>query len=195
LHWRLTETAVLAAAAILLGGCVAASSQTPTTEAVSLTTTLDPGSVGSGSPDSIAGYGDYSDYKYEDLRGDEIEALVIQCLLDQGFPVVAIDGGGISYENVPPEQNHNAELAFDACMAGLDLPPPEPPSAEFIEDLYTRLVDVEACLEDLGYEIEDPPSLQAFIDSYETGPWHPYLSLPLDAPHAELERACPVEAH
>lgn len=53
---------------------------------------------------------------------------------------------------------------------------------------------VEACLEDLGYEIEDPPSLQAFIDSYDTGPWHPYLSLPLDAPHAELERACPVEA-
>jgi hypothetical protein len=76
-----------------------------------------------------------------------------------------------------------------------------PPIAEItresIQDIYEKLVSAEECLERLGFSIEDPPSQDVFIDTYESGqePWHPYLYLPDDLDEGQMEKVaqeCPA---
>ncbi len=71
----------------------------------------------------IGGYGDFSDTAYEDIDWDRVAVVVVDCAFDQGFPVsVRLEGSGISYAEVPREQNAAAVKTVDRCEAGLKLP-------------------------------------------------------------------------
>jgi hypothetical protein len=143
----------------------------------------------------ITGYGDFSDVDYFLIDWVEVNQLVVQCANDQGFPVEVIPpGDGISFQSVPRQQNQAAAAAVEACEAGLNLPPPEPMSEEMIGAFFLLLLDVERCLEEeFGYDIPDAPSLDTFVESWATGPWHPYLYLDPFSPSrlAEVEEVCP----
>ncbi len=144
--------------------------------------------------DPISGYGDFSSIPYRDIDQTEVAALLHQCVRDQGFPVTLLGDGGIGFDQVPREQNVAASDALDRCLAGLALPAPSLPTGEDIQRIYSALLDTATCLEKEGYEVEAAPTFEVFNDSYVTGPWHPYLSLPEDIGPSEWQRinsACP----
>lgn len=67
----------------------------------------------------IRGYGDFSDTAYGDVDWDRVAVAVVECAFDQGFPVsVTFEGSGISYAEVPTDQNAEAVKAVDRCEAG-----------------------------------------------------------------------------
>ena len=73
----------------------------------------------------ILGYGDFSDIPYGDIDRFEVTLLIVDCMNDQGFAVYLIPpGDGISFANVPEDQNRAAQFAEAGCRAGLRLPEP-----------------------------------------------------------------------
>jgi hypothetical protein len=153
------------------------------------------GPVGSGGEpllfEPIEGYGDFSKIDRFDVDNYEVVRLIARCVRDRGFPVsLTQDGPGLSYELVPPEQAQLEYAVEVACKAGLNLQAYQPVSVEQLEEAYAYEVALAGCLEDQGYSVSDPPSLDSFIDSQ--GYWSPYSDLPDSAlMNQALNRVCP----
>ena len=79
--------------------------------------------------DPIHGYGDYSAYSYANVPWDQVTAVEIACMRDQGWAVEPIGDTGISWRAVPVEKNQAAQIDFARCLAGLNLPEYDGPSA------------------------------------------------------------------
>ena len=98
-----------------------------------------------------------------------------ECLESRGWDVVDAETGEV---NVPPEQRDIFASDLEGCTADVYGTVEAVP---LDDDDYVRLYELEieaaTCLVDLGYTI-NPPSQQAFIDSYK-GP-EPYSA------HGEL---------
>ena len=192
--------AVIAVVVVLVAGCDSGQAAVPSTTspvlasttsagAPSQSTTTTTGDVSTTTTslhdipelDPITGYGDFSDVPYLDIDWNEVVALEVQCIQDQGYPATVLPPGngiGLSQE-VPPDQVDMFTAVLYARRAGLQLPPSEPPSDEWLAEYYQKQLDTKACLEAEGYSISDPPSLDMFIDVYRSGqpPWTAYQSL------------------
>lgn len=119
-----------------------------------------------------------------------------QCLIDGDWPVTLnAEGDGFTVGSIPFDQQERFFEADRECMAKAGpMPVAPPPTPEEFATLNDALLAVAECLENEGYAIDPAPSLEVFADTYRTGPWHPYLSLPDDLSPAEwrrLERVCP----
>jgi hypothetical protein len=113
---------------------------------------------------------------------------------DQGWALELDGPTAFRMPDIPIAQQESMESDFDACTSGLRIPDVERPTAAEIGEFYDDLLATKACLESLGYSIEEPPTRETFSDQYATGPWHPYLSLPLSLSAGELaavEAKCP----
>ncbi|NOY56171.1 MAG: hypothetical protein GXP34_09305 [Actinobacteria bacterium] len=146
--------------------------------------------------DPITGYGDFSGVSYYDVDWVEVTALEVQCANDQGYPVTVIPpGNGIGYNQVVLDQQNMALAVVSACWAGLHIPPSEPMTEEQVTEFYYQQVDTKACLEAEGYTVDDPPSLDTFIDSYMGGQdiWTAYNSVPRmsQADWYRIQELCP----
>jgi hypothetical protein len=145
-------------------GTVETSSPQPVTT-VSVTTAPAPSTTTTMAP--ITGYGDFTGIRYRDIEWDFVTALTLECAQDQGMPLVyTSDGEGISFENVPLDQNATAGAVLEACRAGLNVADPEPLTIEDVEKLYDHLVAMVPCLESFGLTIPEPPSKDVFLDTY-----------------------------
>lgn len=122
-----------------------------------------------------------------------------QCLEEQG---IAAEVDREATELIVPDahQQEAVVAAMEGCRAQAreeGVFPEVELTREDLQRVYEQLVAAEDCLEQLGYSIQDPPSRDSFIESYEAGeePWHPYLYLPDLSPTQidELTVACPVE--
>lgn len=143
-----------------------------------------------GGIDRIEGYGDFSDQDPVYLDWRLVNERVGECMRDQGFPVsVTAGGNGLSFADVPSEQSAMAESVFDACVAGLNVPPQRPLTADEMSLFYAYYVELRGCLVGQGYELPEPPSEQYFIDHYYDDPWNPYSGIERIPP--ELTRVCP----
>jgi len=99
------------------------------------------------------------------------------CYTRAGFPAQVFPPG--SGQQIRFEGANAAEfatsLAKQVCDAEslLRFPPPPPPQArEQWAAYYERDLERAACLEGEGYEVSQPPSLDAYIDA--RGAWDPY---------------------
>lgn len=103
-----------------------------------------------------------------------------------------IGTSGFTSRAVPPEQQPAFVADVRPCEAGLNLPEDTEVSEQFITDRYYALFDVKSCLERLGYEIEEPTSIETFIEDWQSGagPWDPYDSVP-NAALEEADQVCP----
>jgi len=136
--------------------------------------------IGSGnvSLEPITGYGDFSQYEYWDVDWFEVVRLVVECANDNGVPVQLIPpGDGYSMSGIPPDQQEAARAVVQACRDGLHVPDPARPTQAQLEEHLGELIELKTCFEMQGYTIDDPPSLEVFIDSWDANPWHPYDSL------------------
>jgi len=166
------------------------SAQPATTAAIGPTTTTTTTSIAAIGP--IAGYGDFSDQEYFVIDWFLVTRLEVQCLQDQGFPVMLIPpGDGISFQSVPQSQNELAVQYFEACRAGLGIPDYEPASPEQIEMVYWYYIALRDCLIDEGYTVSEPPSLDTFVESWASGPWSPYENVSPGAGWDAIQMKCP----
>lgn len=139
----------------------------------------------------ITGYGDFSGQDPFDVDNYQVVRLLAECVADHGFPLtVTGDGTGLLFQSVPPEQNQLAQAVLFACKAGLGLEKPTPPTVEQLEEIYAYMVAVAHCLEEEGYSVTSPPSVDVYIDSQ--GYWNPYDDLPADLSElTRLNQVCP----
>jgi hypothetical protein len=99
------------------------------------------------------------------------------CMRSAGWNVTRLPDGGWSIK-VPPEQRDAYDAAQATCAAALGPIPTVVPLTEAdIRARYEYLVRMRDCLIALGYTISEPPSVEQFVDSWESGPWSPYNDL------------------
>ena len=128
----------------------------------------------------------------------------VNCLAEEGFAASVYTGGAVHYADVPPEQGPLLNLAAYVCEAKYPYDVrrnerlPEKQATAQYEFLTST---VAPCVEALGYEVSDPPSLPTWLsDYYATGfAWDPIA----DAWEAagnnhdvlmEIQTECPREA-
>jgi hypothetical protein len=171
-----------------------------TTSAVTHTTVVDSGSEGGGgtsvSIPPITGYGDFSHLtSYFEVDVFEVQGLAARCTQDRGF-AVTFDPvtGGISFSDVPDEQNQQAGATLAACIAGLNLPELHPFTDDQLAVIYAYGLAVAGCLEGEGYSVAAAPSLEVFVDTWrqadndgEVTVWTPYASVR----DLSIEQVCP----
>lgn len=110
------------------------------------------------------------------VTGETWMAQMVGCLRQAGWDVVLAPAGD-SYQlpNLSGEQRPAFIEADAACQEQVGPPPaPEELSEAEIREHYRFLLDARQCLVDLGYSISDPPSEDAFVESWTTGPWSPF---------------------
>ena len=186
---------------LLIGGCgggaIDSSSTTsvvPTTAPVVSTTVPGPTTTLDPLPTAITGYGDFSGFDYLEVDRFYVTYLEVQCMQDHGFPVELIPpGDGIDFTPVPLDQNLLAQRYFDACAAGLNIPPGREATPEELREKYRIWVEaVIPCLEDLGYTAPELPSEDYIAENYYVDPYTPYGNVPWDK-LPEAYAACPTK--
>lgn len=91
----------------------------------------------------------------------------------------------------------------DQCKADLvatgRIAPPSEPTREYFEGAYAYDLTLKECLEEEGFDIAEPPSLETYIDSYLNPAgepaWSPYEDISPSAIGTvrwdELNEICP----
>lgn len=136
--------ALVAAAALALAGCSAAPAPAPT-------------------PNSIAEYrAQYTDWATR----------YVECSRRHGADTKLAKDGAITQAVAPGRPTSGG---FDAdCVAELGRPPQGPPaSPTLLKGMYLLLVDQAGCLRGAGYQVSDPPSMQAWVENYSGDSWNP----------------------
>ena len=120
---------------------------------------------------------------------------MIGCLQDRGWDAQA--NGEDSYRvDVPPQQSDRYDQDRSECMdeTGYASAPP-PLSRADLEVWYQELLVTAECVRGRGYQIQEAPSMQTFLDQVESrevdGLWGPYPGGLSASDWAELEVACP----
>lgn len=133
---------------------------------------------------------------------EEVAATQVDCLDDAGFPAELIGDGGIGFDKIPDEQKELGgplHLALWTCEAEYSVDPRSqlPLNDDQYRTLLTYLdTTYRDCLRSGGVEISEAPSLEVFVQGYESGdPWVPWSEVSLadlgQAAYAELQVDCP----
>lgn len=116
---------------------------------------------------------------------------MVGCLREAGWDAVVNESGdGFSVQSLTPDQHSALESARIACDERVGpAPPPRQLSDGEIRERYQFLLRVRECLIGAGFDVSEPPSEDAFVDSWAAGPWSPFSEIEMG-----LERAldeCP----
>jgi hypothetical protein len=98
------------------------------------------------------------------------------CLREAGWDAeVDASGDSLTVDSLTVEQRPAFMQAKTACEQEIGAPPPPEPLSEIdIRNRYGYLLQARLCLLALGYTISEPPTFDAFAESWLTGPWSPY---------------------
>lgn len=130
------------------------------------------------------------------LVGTELEWVnaFALCMREAGFEV-DVDERVPSFEaaaDLPEDQVEAYNATFDQCRTRLGGPPVDATALD-LPALYEATVAAKTCLEQLGYRVSQPPSMEVWIDSYERGPWLPHSDLQglSEAEWTRVNEKCP----
>lgn len=123
------------------------------------------------------------------------------CLRDKGWDVsLSWDGGvSISSSDIPTAQRELYEADSDSCWGEIDSAVASM-STEQIKETYQRELEARDCLIRRGYDVEAPPSEQAYVDHFFDDRWMAYSSAGIgqsamdDDDWRALNEACPQPA-
>lgn len=107
--------------------------------------------------------------------------LVVACVEERGFEASSVGGFGVRVDYAGEEQAEAAAKAEGECWEEVEQRFPAPPPLSH-EERYYYMLDVAKCLRDLGYDIPEAPSLDAYVDEMSAQVpsidlWDPYRSL------------------
>ena len=131
--------------------------------------------VASTATSSLPAYGEAS------LSQEERTNLLTTCLQERGWSVQKDekDPSAINVPDLPDEQEALFLKDAQTCYEERGLQIAEPTDDDVVAGYYA-LVDLKACLGDLGYVVPSPPSVNAYVDAFPYGEeagWHPYALL------------------
>lgn len=143
---RMRELVAGAAVALMLGGCTAAAPSSSVDDAVTDGRSLSP-------------------------AGNEVYA----CLTEKGWDVTLTWDGGIetTSESMPASQADQYDADSRACWDMIDERISAMQPADIVK-VYQRELATRACLLDHGYEVEEPPSEQQYVDDFFGARWSAY---------------------
>lgn len=126
-------------------------------------------------------------------RAERIRAwgeAMVECMADAGFEM-RFDGVVSFIVDDPGPQVGEFDAAMNRCEQTVGAAHPLPRRLTR-EEAYRVKLEVAECLRRQGYDIPQAPSLEAFLESWDRGPWDPYryVSVPPQR-WAELNRVCP----
>lgn len=107
--------------------------------------------------------------------------LVVACIEEHGFDASSYEGFGIRVESSSEEQGELATQIEGDCWEETDERYPPPPPL-LPEERYTYMVEVAECLRELGHDVPDAPTVDAYVDQASADPpsvelWDPYAIL------------------
>lgn len=111
-----------------------------------------------------------------------------------GLVKPAEGGQALEYSYWSEAQRSAFEQAEADCDQEIGVPPPpETLSVREIRQRYAFLVEARACLTAAGHDLPEPPSEDAFVESWATNPWSPFNDLPFMSTEAwtQLTEECP----
>lgn len=123
--------------------------------------------------------------------------VLADCLREGGATVEVTSAVSFSAEPEPGMEDGEVEALVAECRAKAGPLPERPTDPETAERVYPELLAMRDCLNDLGFSISQPPSLETFIEEFPVthGSWHPYIGLERQfssiAEQQEAERLCP----
>lgn len=125
---------------------------------------------------------------------DEHNLLVMECLRERGWEVKLgnqIEGTGTFEVTVSPDQEQLLFRDRSECRDQVGVFPPI--TREQLERQYEWLLGQRRCLIEAGYEIDEPPTLEWWLENYnnvETG-WDPMGEVGLGIEYQRALAACP----
>lgn len=124
-----------------------------------------------------------------------------RCLQDRGWVDAAYDDTSSLTVSVPAGQEEQYSKDSSDCKQEIGFKQVESSvglSTKSLTRLYELEVETARCLSDLGYETDQPPSRQSFIDDYQSGKggWIAYGQLPEmgQEEFAAMSEQCPQAA-
>jgi len=126
-----------------------------------------------------------------------------QCMIANGWRLVAIrsagpGAGGPGYEWTRDNDGKSPD-EIKALLAECDglRPSSRPLTNAEIREIYDRWVDEYHCMVGLGYQPDPPPSFEAFLATWKTGPWMPIDGVDVDhwtqGQYDEAKAKCTLE--
>lgn len=179
---RVAAALVVCAMALAVAGC---GSNTPVAGSPEPTVALQPGRTATAEPAPDASF-DVESY---------ILAMV-SCLQDAGWDAEVIPpGDGIKVNSVAPGQGAAYREAFDICNQRVGpAPPPRRLSEAELREQYALLLAARDCLIAAGFEVSEPQSEDAFVESYYSGgAWNPYNDILIGFERAIEECPQPIQ--
>lgn len=123
--------------------------------------------------------------------------LVVACVREHGFEATSYEGFAVSIEAAGNAQLDAASLVEVECWEDVEARFPAPPPLSQ-EEQYSYMLQISDCLRDLGYEVPQAPSVDAYVEQAfgEDAPdelWDPYSTLSRQGANIwELQReSCP----
>lgn len=128
----------------------------------------------------------------------EYQRAVYGCLEDAGWVITEIpspEGTGVAVEvDGLSEPGRSEAFSEDQLACTQSLPPiPEPESDEDVQEMYSHAVARLDCLVAAGMSSAQPPSFQAYLDSFRAGTldWDPLNTVPAEQQEAALAQCAP----
>ncbi len=158
---------------------------TPTTTTAASTTTTDLA--------PITGYGDFSQYDFNEFDDLMVMERIAACVSDQGFPMTFDPEHGMELEGqLTDEQSTRITDVIEACARGLNIPEREMTRTELLER-YEFFLAAAACLRAAGFDIPPAPSFDTWAETWPLGYWQPADYLPDSALGDGIQVAgCPI---
>ncbi len=124
------------------------------------------------------------------MLGGHTDPVFVQCMLDAGWESHEMANGGVIF-GAPEGQGTAFADSERECMNSAKIAPTpviSPLTEEEFRQAYDSTVIVRNCLSGAGFDVADPPSIQAYIEA--DGEWTPLAELPPES-LLGVEAICP----
>ncbi|MEX2624336.1 MAG: hypothetical protein WD651_11465 [Acidimicrobiia bacterium] len=123
--------------------------------------------------------------------------LVVECVKARGFDASSYEGFGVLTHAAGEAALELAEVAEGECWEEVEARYPAPPPLS-VEDQYLYMLEVADCLEALGFDVPEPPTVDQYVDSAasQSDMWDPYRVVDNGELFYEIQREeCPPYPH
>ncbi|MFB9619148.1 hypothetical protein [Brooklawnia cerclae] len=129
------------------------------------------------------------------MTGEQLDRYVYDCMVNKGWDVTPSENGGLLSEG-DASQTGQFNADWSACNAPIRdaAVPVNEWSQESWDELYQKVLTEAECLQELGYDVQEAPSREVFIEDTIGGhQWTPWGVIVGSTPSPGVDplAACP----